>query len=154
MRSPEFRLSAFDAFTAAAKYTESGADAAVGAVHEYDQRLLPGVVVLVPARVCVISCGLVPEMIWVSLPVEAMLPAAFWLISMIREAKPNLVHPCSVTETFTVYVWPGLYVAGLPWMEMLAEPEPAGPEWHIPQVGLPNPLVTPEGAPELLVKTL
>jgi hypothetical protein len=39
-------------------------------------------------------------------------------------------------------------------MEMLAEPVPAGPEWHITQVGLPNPLVTPEGAPELLVKTL
>ena len=77
MRSPEFRLSALEAFTAAPIYTESGADVEAGAVHEYDQRLLPGVEVAVPARVCVISCGLVPEMIWVSLPVEAILPAAF-----------------------------------------------------------------------------
>ncbi len=63
MRSPLFRLSALEALMAAAKYTESGADAAAGAVHEYDQRLLPGVVVAVPARVWVISWGLVPEMI-------------------------------------------------------------------------------------------
>ena len=154
MRSPEFRLSALEAFIAAPIYTESGADVEAGAVHEYDQRLLPGVVVLVPARVWVISCGLVPGMIWVSELVEAIVPAAFWLMSIILEAKPNLVHPGSVTEIFTVYVWPGLYVAGFPWMEMVPEPVPTGPVWHIAQVGLPKPLVTPEGAPELLVKTL